>query len=155
MKKNKIIALYIVSLVVAAIAFARPYPVSGDCMEPAIMDGHLYFLNKITPYLRQYQIGDIVAFTHEGKAWVSRIVASEDQTIQITEGSIVINGTALDDMGIHRNWSGWNHGIHAIDKPIKIPTNHVFVLSDNLPAKHDDSRVFGPIPNSSILGLIW
>ncbi len=155
MKKNKIIILFFISLVVAVMTFARPYRISGDCMEPAIMDGHLYFLNKITPHLRQYQIGDIVVFTHEGKPWISRIVASENHTIQIIEGSIVVNGTALDNMGIYRNWSGWNHGIHAIDKPIKIPTDHVFMLSDNLSAKHDDSRVFGPIPNSSILGLIW
>lgn len=62
---------------------------------------------------------------------------------------------ALDNTGIHRNWSGWKLGTYAIDKPFQVPSDHVFVLSDNLSAMHDDSRVFGPISHSSILGLLW
>lgn len=156
-KRYKIISLTValILLLVVVREFATPYRLSGDCMEPAIMDGKLYFLNKISPYLRHYQIGDIIAFRHEGKDWISRIVAVENNTIQITEGHVIVNGVVLDERGIHRNWSGWKHGIHAIDEPFQIPEDHVFVLSDNLSANHDDSRVFGPISNSSIVGLIW
>lgn len=155
--KYKIISLTVslILLLVVGREFATPYRLSGDCMEPAIRDGKLYFLNKISPYLRQYKIGDIIAFRHEGKDWISRIVAVENNTIQITEGHVIVNGVALDERGIHRNWSGWKQGVHAIDQPLQVPAGHVFVLSDNLSAKHDDSRVFGPISNSSILGVIW
>lgn len=59
------------------------------------------------------------------------------------------------DAGISRNWSGWNHGAYAIDKPFQVPTDHVFVLSDNLSAQHDDSWVFGPVSYTSILGIVW
>lgn len=79
----------------------------------------------------------------------------ENNTIQITEGNVIVNGVSLDERGIHRNWSGWKHGSYAIDKPLQVPSGHVFVLSDNLSAQHDDSRVFGPISNSSILGQTW
>lgn len=96
--------------------------------------GQLYFLNKISPYLRQHQIGDIIAFSHEEKDWISRIVALENNTLQIIDGSIVVDGVALDDTGIHRNWSGWKLGTYAIDKPFQVPAGHVFVLSDNLSA---------------------
>lgn len=158
MKKNRYkIVILIVSLIFLIIVgreLATPYRISGDCMEPAITDGKLYFLNRISPYLRQYQIGDIIVFKHVGKDWVSRIVAMENNTIQITEGHIIVNGVALEKE-IHRNWSGWKQGIYAIDKPFQVPSGHVFVLSDNLSAQHDDSRVFGPVSNSSILGRIW
>jgi len=107
------------------------------------VDGKLYFLNRISPYLRHYQIGDIIVFKHEGKDWISRIVAVENNTIEITESRIVVNGVPLNDGEIHRNWSGWKQGTHAIDKPLQVPADHVFVLSDNLSAKHDDSRIFG------------
>ncbi len=40
-------------------------------------------------------------------------------------------------------------------KPLQIRENHVFVLSSNLSAKHDGRGVFGPISNSSILGVVW
>lgn len=156
-KRYKIISLTVslILLLVVVREFATPYRLSGDCMEPAIMDGKLYFLNKISSYLRHYQIGDIIVFKHEGKDWISRIVAVENNTIQITEGHVIVNGVALDERGIRRHWSGWKQGVYAIDKPLQVPANHVFVLSDNLSANHDDSRVFGPISNSSIVGLIW
>ena len=159
MKKNRykiiVFTIAVVFLIVLGREFATPYRISGDCMEPAITDGKLYFLNKMSPYLHSYQIDDIIVFKHEGKDWISRIVALENNTIQITEGSVIVNGAPLEDKGIHRNWSGWKRGAYAIDQPLQVPVDHVFVLSDNLSAEHDDSRVFGPIANSAILGLIW
>jgi signal peptidase I len=115
--KYKIIALIGIALIAIAIAraFAEPYRVSGDCMEPAIQDGKLYFLNHISPYLRQYQVGDIIVFKHGEKLWISRIVALETNTIQITEGSVMVNGSPLQESQINRNWSGWKLGTHAID----------------------------------------
>ena len=95
------IALTVILLIVAGRELAQPYRISGDCMEPAIMDGKLYFLNRVSPYFRQYQIGDIIVFEHEGKDWISRIVAVGNSTIQITEGNVTVNGVALDERGIH------------------------------------------------------
>lgn len=151
----KIIVLTLVVLTIVAWVVARPYRLSGDCMEPAFKDGQLYFLNQLSPYLRQYHVGDVVLFKHEGKVWISRIVALETDTIQISEGNVVVNGIALQDAGIHRSWSGWQYGSYAIDEPLQVPLGHVFVLSDNLSAQHDDSRVFGPVSKKSILGLVW
>ena len=153
--KYKIIVLTIITLLIVVWSCARPYRVSGDCMEPAIRDGQLYFLNRILPYLRDYQIGDIIIFEYEGKDWVARIAALEKDTIQIIEGSVIVNGVTLEDAGIHRNWSNWKYGAYAIDNTLQVPLNHVFVLSDNLSAQHDDSRVFGPVSKRSILGLVW
>jgi len=151
--KKIIIALSV--LTIGTWAFAHPYNVPGDCMEPAIKDGSYVFVNHIVPYIRPHQIGDIIGFKHEGKDWVSRIVALETDTIQIFEGSVVVNGVALQNTGINRSWSNWKYGAYAIDKQLQVPSGHVFVLSDNLSAQHDDSRVFGPISNESIFGLVW
>lgn len=155
MKQYKIITLIAIALIIVAWVLARPYHISGDCMEPAIKNGKLYFLNRLLPFLRKYQIGDIIVFKHEGKDWISRIVALENDIIQISESSIVVNGTTLSEVGVRRNWSGWKQGTYAIDKPFQVPLAHVFVLSDTLSAQHDDSRVFGPVSEKSILGGIW
>ena len=153
--KYKIIVSTVITLIIAIIAFAQPYRLHGDCMEPAFKDGQLYFLNRALPYLRQYQIGDVVIFNHENKPWIARIVALETNTIQITEGNVTVNNLPLIDIGIYRNWSNWKYGAYAIDKPFQVPLDHVFVLSDNLSAHHDDSRVFGPISQTVISGLVW
>lgn len=107
-------------------------------MELDIKDGSHIFVNHVSPYIRQYQIGDIIVFTHEGTAWVSRIVALEADTVQIKEGEVIVNEDATcKDGGILRSWSNWKHGVYAIDKPLKVPPDHVFVLSDNLSAQHE------------------
>ncbi len=156
MKMNRyiLIILTVIALIVLAWGLAAPSRVSGDCMEPAVKDGQLVFLNRIAPYVRQYQINDIILVKHEGKIWIARIVALANDTIQITESNIIVNGAPLQE-SIERNWSDWNYGDYAINAPLKIPSGHVYVLSDDLSAHHDDSRVFGPISNKSILGLIW
>ncbi len=40
-----------------------------------IKDGSLHFVDRMSPYLREYQNGDIIAFEHEKKMWFARIVA--------------------------------------------------------------------------------
>ncbi len=151
----KSILATLIAMIIVAWVCAWPWRVSGDCMEPAVKDGQYCFLNRLAPYLRQYQIGDIVLFKHEGKVWISRIVGLATNTLQIREGSVIVNGAALENTKIQRNWTGWKQGSYAIDTPLEIPQGHVFVLSDNLSAQHDDSRVFGPISKSSIIGLVW
>lgn len=146
-------SIIIVGLIIY-LTLALPYRISGDCMEPAIKDGALTFVNRVLPYLRHYHIGDIIVFKHEEKTWISRIVALENDTLQINDGSVIVNDVKLQDE-VRRNWTDWRYGTYGIDNPIKVPLGHVYVLSDNLSAHHDDSRVFGPIPSASILGIIW
>jgi len=145
----------ILTLAILVMTAARPYRIYGDCMEPAFQDGKLCFLNKIYPYIKKYKIGDVILFKHESKVWISRVVALENDTILIKKESILVNNFPLKKGATKRSWRGWNYGKYAISKPFKVPRNHVFVLSDNLSAKHDDSRVFGPINKESILGLVW
>lgn len=143
MKKiyTKILTLAVICLALSYL-FVWPFRVSGDCMEPAIKDGKLYLLNRALPYLRQYHSGDIILFAYEGKTWIARIVAKANDTVEITQDKIIINGSLVED-NIARNWAGWKWGTYAIDKQLKVPMGSVYVLSDNLSAHHDDSRVFG------------
>jgi len=123
-------------------------------MEPSFKDGGLYFVNKISPYFKQYQKGNVVVFKYEGKDWIARIVALENDTIEIKDQNILVNNVQLKD-NVIRNWTDWKYGTYGIDVPIKIPLGHVYVLSDNLSAHHDDSRVFGSISKSLIIGVVW
>lgn len=150
--RNCFIALILLS---TSWLFIWPFRVLGDCMEPAIKDGHFYLLNHLSPHIRSFRVGDIIVFKHEGKRWISRIVGLEKDTIQINEGNITLNGTILQDSTIDRNWTNWRQGEYGLDKPFQIPHDHVYVLSDNLSAQHDDSRVFGPVSKSSIVGIVW
>ena len=156
MKKNMIKILILgITLIIIWRAFAEPFRMLGDCMEPAIQDGKLYFVNRVFPYLRKIKTGNIIIYKHEGKIWVSRVVALEGDSIGISENAIHVNGTPLNESGVKRDWANWKYGSYAIDNILQIPIGSVFVLSDKLSAHHDDSRVFGPISKESILGVVW
>ncbi len=150
--KNSLLTLLIFTT--GIFVFAQPYRISGDCMEPAVKDGNLYFLNRVSHWINPYQKGDIILFKYENKIWISRIVALENDSIQISKNSIDVNGLNLSG-NVSRNWTNWEYGHYGIHESVTIPKSHVYVLSDNLSAHHDDSRIFGPIAKSDIIGKIW
>ncbi|MEN9781971.1 MAG: hypothetical protein RL208_121, partial [Pseudomonadota bacterium] len=133
---------------------AKPYRIKGDCMEPAIKNDQLYFVNYLHYKFNPYKTGDIIIFYHGDKIWVSRIVGLENQEIKIIDNAILLDNKFYSD-SIQRNWHNWKHGHYGVNSAAKIPANHVYVLSDNLSAHHDDSRVFGSISYSNILGKVW
>ncbi len=146
--------LVLLSCITLVWLIARPYHMSGDCMEPAFKDGTTQFINQLAPYIRSSQLNDVIIFNYENKPWIARIVGLSGDTIELNEHKIMLNNVELKDAVI-RNWSEWNYGTYGINTPFTIPQDHVYVLSDNLSAHHDDSRVFGPIPYSTISGLVW
>ena len=117
--------------------------------------GDFCLVNKVAPYFRNYQKGDIVVFSHELKDYVARIIALENDAIKLSDWQIELNGKLLKEKNVSRNWSDWSYGDYAINEQYKVPDQHVFVLSDNLAAHFSDSRSFGPIPMSSIIGVVW
>ncbi len=159
MFKKIILAILLVGVCLFFYLFvASPYRISGpsggNCMEPAIKDGERIFVNRLHYKFSSYKAGDIIIFQHEDKIWISRIIALENQKIKISDQTILVDGKVSSD-GVERNWKDWRYGQYGVDAVAKIPAGHMYVLSDNLSAHHDDSRVFGPISYKAILGKVW
>lgn len=160
LKKYTVTILLLCAVLLVYFFIASPYRIrgingeKGDCMEPALKDGQTYFVNHLHYKVSSHKIGDIIMFRHAGKIWVSRIVGLENQEIQITENTITLDNRVSSD-STQRHWKNWRHGHYGVESPAKIPAKHVYVLSDNLSAQHDDSRVFGAISYDNILGKVW
>lgn len=86
------------------------------------------------------------------KDFIKRIIATEGQTIQVKDGAVHVDNRKLSEPYLHDSSPLPDYG------PTKVPEDRVFVMGDNR-NNSQDSRVFGPIPKSSILGrafvLIW
>lgn len=90
-------------------------------------------------------IAEGLGFKSSEQDFIKRVIAVEGQTVEIKEGSLYVDDEQLaepylkDDegMGDYRS------------EPV--PQDHVFVMGDNR-SNSEDSRKFGPIPESSILG---
>ncbi len=133
-------------------------------MRPSIESGNHVLINTLaygialgplvltrTPIAR----GDIVAFERgngdDAKIFLKRVIALAGETVALSNGTINVQGRPLHETYelIPDRWSM---------NTVSVPAGTVFVLGDNR-AESDDSRSFGPIPQSSIIGkalfIIW
>lgn len=86
------------------------------------------------------------------QTFVKRIVAGPGDTFAMKGGRVVVNGAVVNNSGYTSPCVGVGSGCD-FPAPIKVPAGYYFVLGDNLPAS-DDSRFWGPVPRSYIIGKV-
>lgn len=156
----------------------RVYKVPSGSMEPTLAVGQRILVNRIGMSFGEPKVGEIVVFNppegaehgicgpnpHEvtpgGAAcaqsvpqrssvtFVKRIVAGPGDTIYIKEGHVYLNGKREKDSYIRQCGESSECNFPT---PIKIPAGHWFMLGDNR-GNSEDSRFWGPIPTSWIIG---
>ncbi len=130
----------------------------GDCMLPSIVSGdkveflEVQYVNNwifsfINPPLPE--ISDIVLFwdPRSGIEKIKRVVGLPKDIVEIVGGLIKRNNLLLPEPYLLGNTIGFDL------KPVKVPSNHVFVLADNR-VESGDSRIFGPLAISNIFGIV-
>lgn len=130
---------------------------SGDAMSPTIKKGDHFASvgiknNDIDPIERF----DIVVFkppknektgADENTRFVFRVIALENEKIEIKQGLIFINDKILDESSFIKNVSDQYFA------PVVVPKNSYFLLGDNRP-KSMDSRYIGSIKREDIDGKV-
>jgi len=56
------LAVAVLLLIIAYLAFFEPIPVKGSSMEPTYVDGDYVLFEKVSVYLNRVQPGDVIAF---------------------------------------------------------------------------------------------
>ena len=84
--------------------------------------------------------------------FIKRVIATEGQTVQVKGGALYVDGRKLDEPYRKEVTPMQDSG------PTTVGADKVFVMGDNR-SNSEDSRIFGPVPESSIVGkafvLIW
>ncbi len=137
----------------------QPFSVPGQAMAPAIQGGDRILIVKLGLLEGDIHSGEIVVFrapksmacTGAGGAGdlVLRVVALSGQTIWSVNNTIFVNGRALPERGWYDPRFG-EVGSTQIRRTTLAPDQY-FVMADNR-SDACDSRAFGPISKSSIVG---
>ncbi len=114
-------------------------------MEHALVAG-----DHLVARRREPRRGEVVVFEHpprSGFFLVKRVVALGGEVVDITDGTVIVNGSPCDPLGglLHTEPSGhW-----------RVPDHACFVLSDARTATAADSRTLGPVLTDSMWVVVF
>jgi signal peptidase I len=144
------------TLLLTAVLFAgvrlavQNYMVESVSMQPTLVEGQFIWVDKVLYRLQHGpERGDIVVFQSWGqdKPFVKRVVGRPGQTIEIRDGHVLVNGAQIDEPYLSQPTDG------AVG-PITLGPDEYYVLGDNR-GNSSDSRVYGPLPGTDIVGRAW
>jgi signal peptidase I len=136
---------------------AQPYRVEQESMQRTLEQGQYLLVDKLTPRFDSYSRGDIVVFTppNEGAEnstpFIKRVIGLPGDKVELKEGAVFVNGHELDEPYVYDNQATEATGDRST---FTVPAGTLFVMGDHR-ANSTDSRVFGPIPLSNVIGRAW
>lgn len=133
---------------------AQSYIIPSASMEPTLMIGDRILVDKLSYHLHGVGPGDIVVFAKPPKEvdpnitdLVKRVIGLPGDVISSSAGRVFINGKPLREP-----WLPPGTVTTGIKRQ-KVPAHEYFVMGDNR-SDSQDSRFFGPIPGSTIVGRV-
>lgn len=149
-----IVVAVLVSLLIRTFVFQTFFIPSGS-MEPTLQIGDRIIVSKLSVELGTIHTGDILVFKAPKAVatvcgdnvsdLVKRVIGLPGQHLTSKGNTIYVNGKVL--------LQPWTHN-PILGKPIgnvTVPKNHYFMMGDN-ESDSCDSRFWGSIPRSSIIG---
>lgn len=123
--------------------------VRGDDMFPRMSAGDVVLYYRLE---KNFNSGDVLVLKKEGKMRVGRVVAHENDSVEITrEGELKINGNVVVENNVF--YKTYPYDKKRVRYPLKLKKDEVFVLCDYREGGKD-SRYFGAVRKSEIKGKV-
>jgi len=144
------VRLTVQALVLLAIGmafFLRVPQVIGPSMLPHVQPGELVLINTLAYRFGPIRRGDVVALTHDeatAQTFLKRVVALPGERVRIDRGRLFV-----DDRPVAEPYVSFSDGRSV--PTVTVPAHGFYVLGDNR-AESEDSRSWGPIDESAVIG---
>ncbi len=135
---------------------AQPYRVEQQSMQDTLEPGQYVLVDKLTPRFDSYKRGDIVVFQQpdvgEGRTpFIKRVIGVPGDRVAIKDGRVFVNGQPLREPYVK---DGDTTDTSDPESSFTVSDGSLFVLGDHR-SNSTDSRMFGPVPGSSVIGRAW
>ena len=138
---------------------AQPFKVEGSSMEDTFADGDYVLVDRLSALWSPHDRGQVVvlrppaSWTARDEPFIKRVIGLAGDTVEVRpDGRVAVNGVAIDEPYLFRDDSGVVEPTEASGRTRwVVPAGELFVMGDHR-QESADSRVFGPIPVSSVIG---
>ena len=155
------VVLTVVIFFVIQTFIAQPYQVRQQSMQRTLEPGEYVLVDKLTPHWDDYSRGDIVVF-EPPEGWsldgdrtpfIKRVIGESGDTVELRDGGVWVNGVELVESYVYRELDGSPQPTDPTSGQSRwqVPPGEIFVMGDHREASAD-SRTFGPVPESSVIG---
>jgi signal peptidase I len=164
-----LLAIAAAAAIVLRVFVVAPYYIPSGSMEPTLHgcahcdDDHI-LIDKVSYHFHGPQEGDIVVFHRppraqtQDKVLVKRVIGLPGDHLTLRRGLVYINGKRLAEPYLDKKCGPRPSRPDTGRRRWTIPRDDVFVMGDNR-CDSLDSRDFGPIRESSIIGrafaIVW
>jgi len=153
----KIVTVSLVVIIPIRYFLIQPFIVSGPSMEPNFKDGEYLIINEISYRFVDPQRGDVIVFRYPQdpkEYYIKRIIGLPKEKVQIKNRDVIIYndqhpaGIKIDEPYLPDDLETPGNTETRLDE------NEYFVLGDNR-FSSSDSRMWGTLPRSDIIGQAW
>lgn len=144
-----VLAVVAAVAVLAATLWLPMLRIQGNSMAPTLSGGGSIVLSVNTDNL---ETGDVIAFYHNNKILVKRIIGCPGDWVNITaDGTVYVNNEPLEEMYLDEK----SYGDCNIQMPYQVPESRYFVLGDNRPVSVDSRNdEIGCVPEDMVIGKV-
>lgn len=145
-----VIAIFIITFV------GQRTVVNGASMEPTLHDGDNLIVEKISQRFGTLKPGDVVVvklndpalIEKEHDPIIKRIIAVENDTVEIKDGKVYVNGKEK----VENYTTGEpTDPLNPVNSKLTVDKGNIYVMGDNR-GNSKDSRVIGQVPISKVKG---
>jgi len=135
----------------------KPFYVKGASMEPNFHEHEYLIIDELSYRFHEPLRGEVIVFKYPenpSEYFLKRIIGLPGETVKIAEGKVTVynkehpEGVVIDESYLPQDLKTIGERITVLND------EQYFVLGDNRPNSHD-SRGFGPVDKSLIVGRAW
>jgi signal peptidase I len=141
---------------------AQPFQVRQFSMQDTIEDQEFVLVDRLTPRFDGYHRGDIIVFTPPANTesdrpepFIKRVIGVAGDRIAIEDGKVLVNDILLDEPYLFSvDGKAQPTNLDGDGDRWTVGPGELFVMGDHR-TRSSDSRAFGPIEATSVIGRAW
>jgi signal peptidase I len=143
------LALTLIIFFVIQTFVAQPYQVKQRSMEHTLEPEQYVLVDKITPPPDWVQ--------EDGTPFIKRVIGLGGDTVDIRDGNVYINDKKIDEPYLYKDAGQTTPQPTTVQGDVHrwvVPAGDLFLMGDHR-ANSEDSRTFGTVPATQVIGRAW